>query len=96
MAADEVVFLFGLGVLYAIAYRLTENVLVLWPLLIPMGSFYAQLDSGDLVGELPWASTAGFGDVLLVMALVVWFAHRSERRRRIPRLPASAGGGNAR
>ena len=33
-----------------------------------------------LVGELPWASIAGFGDVLVVMALVVWFAHRSERR----------------
>jgi hypothetical protein len=56
------------------------------------GSFYAQLDSGDLVGELPWASIAGFGDVLVVMALVVWFAHRSERRHRIPRfLPAGGG-----
>jgi CAAX protease family protein len=92
MEAREMVFLFGLGVVYAIAYRLTENVLVLWPLLIPMGSFYAQLDSGDLVGELPWASIAGFGDVLVVMALVVWFAHRSERRHRIPRyLPAGGG-----
>ena len=59
MEAREMVFLFGLGVVYAIAYRLTENVLVLWPLLIPMGSFYAQLDSGDLVEELPWASIAG-------------------------------------
>jgi hypothetical protein len=55
-----------------------------------MGSFYAQLDSGDLVGELPWASIAGFGDVLVVMALVVWFAHRSERRHRIPRLLPNA------
>ena len=92
MDVDEMVFLFGLGVVYAIAYRLIENVLVLWPLLIPLGSFYAQLDSGDLVGELPWASIAGFGDVLVVMALVVWFAHRSERRHRISRLlPAKAG-----
>jgi uncharacterized protein len=97
MDADEMVFLFGLGVVYAIAYRLTENVLVLWPLLIPMGSFYAQLDAGDLVGDLPWASIAGFGDVLVVMAFVIWFANRSERRRRIPRLlPAQRGVATAR
>lgn len=95
MGMDEMVFLFGLGVVYAIAYRLTENVLVLWPLLIPMGSFYAQLDSGDLVGELPWASIAGFGDVLVVMGVVAWFAHRSERRRRIPRLSPGERGSNA-
>ena len=95
MGMDEMVFLFGLGVVYAIAYRLTENVLVLWPLLIPMGSFYAQLDSGDLVGELPWASIAGFGDVLVVMGVVAWFAHRSERRRRIPRLLPGERGSNA-
>lgn len=38
MGGDEMVFLFGLGVVYAVAYRLSENVLVLWPLLIPLGS----------------------------------------------------------
>ncbi len=81
MGADEMVFLFGLGVVYAIAYRLAGNVLVLWPLLIPLGSFYAQLDSGDLVGELPWGSVAGFADVLVAMAVVVWLAHRAERER---------------
>ncbi|MGA9162631.1 MAG: hypothetical protein WB297_17445, partial [Actinomycetota bacterium] len=81
MGADEMVFLFGLGVVYAIAYRLAGNVLVLWPLLIPLGSFYAQLDSGDLVGDLPWGSVAGFADVLVAMGVVVWLAHRSERRR---------------
>jgi hypothetical protein len=31
------VFLFGLGVIYAVAYRMVTNVLVLWPLLTPMG-----------------------------------------------------------
>lgn len=96
MGADEMVFLFGLGVVYAIAYRLARNVLVLWPLLIPLGSFYAQLDSGDLVGELPWGSVAGFADVLVAMAVVVWLAHRSERRRGVARRSsafAEAGAG---
>ena len=81
MAADEMLFLFGLGVVYAIAYRMTENVLVLWPLLTPLGSFFAQLEAGDLAGELPWAAIAGFADVLGLMALAVWLAFRRERRR---------------
>ena len=96
MGADEMVFLFGLGVVYAIAYRLAGNVLVLWPLLIPLGSFYAQLDSGDLVGDLPWGSVAGFADVLVAMGVVVWLAHRSERRRGVARRSsalAEAGAG---
>lgn len=82
MGGDEMVFLFGLGVVYAVAYRLFENMLVLWPLLIPLGSFFAQLEAGDLVGELPWASVAGFADVLVAMAVIVWLAVRSERKRR--------------
>jgi hypothetical protein len=81
MTADEMLFLFGLGVVYAIAYRLTENVLVLWPLLTPLGSFFAQLEAGDLAGELPWAAIAGFADVLGLMALALWLAIRRERRR---------------
>jgi hypothetical protein len=30
------VFLFGLGVVYAVAYACVTNLLVLWPLLLPM------------------------------------------------------------
>jgi membrane protease YdiL (CAAX protease family) len=79
MGAGEMGFLFGLGLLYAIAYRLTENVLVLWPLLTPLGAFYNNLEAGDI--ELPWASIAGFVDVAIVMAVVIGLAHRHERRR---------------
>ena len=75
------VFLFGLGVVYAVAYRLTENVLVLWPLLTPLGSFFAQLRSGDLAETLPWTSIAGFADVLGAMVVVIWLAARRERRQ---------------
>lgn len=81
-------FLFGLGIVYAIAYQLTGNTLVLWPLLTPLGSFFAQLSAGDLTGELPWASILGFADVLGLMALVIWLARRRERRR----LAARVGG----
>jgi uncharacterized protein len=82
MDGAEMFFLFALGIVYAAAYRLTENVLVLWPLLTPLGSFFAQLEAGDIRGELPWASMAGWGDVLGLMLLSVWLAHRREGKRR--------------
>jgi hypothetical protein len=78
MGASEMLFLFGLGVVYAIAYRIVGNVLVLWPLLTPIGAFFNNVEAGDIV--LPWASIAGFADVLALMAVVVWLAARHERR----------------
>ena len=80
MGAEEMVFLLGLGIVYAVAFRLVNNVLVLWPLLTPLGSFFAQLESGDLAGELPWAAILGFADVLGLMAAVIWVARRHERK----------------
>lgn len=92
MGSSEMVFLFGLGVVYAIAYRLVENILVLWPLLTPLGGFFNTMQAGDI--ELPWASIAGFADVLGVMAAVLWLAARHQRRTSIeaastPALPSS-------
>ena len=75
-------FLFGLGVVYAVAFATVRNVLVLWPLLIPMGTFFNNLRSGGF--ELPWASIFGFVDVLAVMVTVIWFARRKERRAATP------------
>jgi uncharacterized protein len=78
MPIRELTFLFGLGVVYAIAYRLVDNILVLWPLLTPIGAFFNNLEGGDIA--LPWASIAGFADVLAVMAAVIWLAFRHQRR----------------
>jgi uncharacterized protein len=80
MGAEEMVFLFGLGIVYAVAFRVANNILVLWPLLTPLGSFFAQLESGDLTGELPWAAILGFADVLALMAAVIWLARRHQRK----------------
>ena len=108
MGLDEMTFLLGLGVVYAIAYQLTSNLLVLWPLLTPLGSFFAQVDAGDI--DLPWASILGFLDVAAVMITVIVIAHRHERRVRLaeadtgqatqvlsgngPRRPTPAGSGD--
>jgi membrane protease YdiL (CAAX protease family) len=80
MGLDEMTFLFGLGIVYAIAYQLTGNLLVLWPLLTPLGSFYANVDAGDI--DLPWSSILGFLDVAAVMTTIIVVAHRHERRAR--------------
>jgi uncharacterized protein len=82
MGGRELVFLFGLGVIYAVAYRLVGNVLVLWPLLTPMGAFFNALDAGDIT--LPWASIAGFADVAAVMVTALVLAARHDRRRARP------------
>ena len=93
MGVRDIVFLTGLGVVYAVAFATVRNLLVLWPALTPLGSFYAQVDSGEI--ELPWASIAGFADVFVVMVLALWLGRRHARRvRRAPvgqewRTPAS-------
>ena len=74
MGSNELVFLTGLGVVYAVAFALARNVLVLWPLLTPLGSFYNAVDTGDI--DLPWASIAGFADVFALMAVALWLANR--------------------
>jgi len=86
MGSSEMLFLTGLGVVYATAFALTRSLVVLWPLLTPLGSVFAQLEAGDI--ELPWASIAGFADVLALMLVVLWLARRRIRRRAPGRAPS--------
>lgn len=79
MGSEEIVFLAGLGVVYAVAFRATRNILILWPLLTPLGSLFNNLEAGDIV--LPWASMAGFGQVLIAMVVVLWVAHQYWKRQ---------------
>jgi hypothetical protein len=79
MGITDMAFLTGLGVTYAVAFAVARNILVLWPLFTPLGSFYAQLKAGDI--ELPWASIMGFADVAGVMIAAIWLAHRHELKR---------------
>ncbi len=82
MGASELWFLLALGVVYAVAYRLTTNLLILWPLLTPMGAFFNNLRVGEI--DLPWESLLGFADVAMVMAAVIWLAHRRELKHLQP------------
>lgn len=84
MGPGEMWFLFALGIVYAVAYRLTDNILVLWPLLTPVGAFFNNLTAGDI--RLPWESILGFLDVAMVMGAALWLAHRHLRKA----LPAAS------
>ena len=79
MGLTEIGFLTGLGVVYSVAFSITRNVLVLWPLLTPLGSFYANVTAGDI--DLPWASILGFVDVAALMLAAFWFAERVHRHQ---------------
>jgi membrane protease YdiL (CAAX protease family) len=48
MGLTELGFLLGLGVVYGVAFATARNLLVLWPLLTPLGSFFANLEAGDI------------------------------------------------
>jgi CAAX protease family protein len=81
MGLSDMLFLFGLGVVYTVAYRITANVLAIWPLLTPLGGFFSQLKAGGMTGLLPWISMLGFADVLAVIAVAIWLTARHERRQ---------------
>lgn len=72
MTMSEVWFLFTLGLQFALAFRITKNVLVLWPFYTWIGGLYTNLEEGLV---LPLEATYGFIIVLvfmLVSIVLVW------------------------
>jgi membrane protease YdiL (CAAX protease family) len=79
MPLDEMVFLFFIGIMFAIAFRLTKSVLVLWPAFQPMGQLVTLIKDGL---SLPLISTLGFVEVLIAMLVLVWVAGRYYKKHR--------------
>jgi hypothetical protein len=78
MPLDEMVFLFFIGVMFAVVFRLTKNVFILWPVFQPMGQLVTLIN--DKL-TLPFISTLGFVDVLVAMLILVWLAGRYYRKQ---------------
>lgn len=78
MPMEEIRFLFLIGVLYAVVFRLTKSVFILWPVLQPMGQLVTLIRDGL---SLPLISTLGFVEVLVVMVVLIWLAGRYYRKR---------------
>jgi membrane protease YdiL (CAAX protease family) len=80
MPLEEMAFLFLVGILFAVTFRLTNSVFILWPVFQPIGQLLTLVR--DQLA-LPLLAAVGFGEVLVVMLVVVWLAARYARRHAI-------------
>lgn len=77
MPFEEIAFLFWIGVLYAVCFRLTRNLFILWPVFQPMGQLVTLIRDGL---SLPVLASLGFFEVLIVMLVLVWLVNRFYRK----------------
>lgn len=77
MPTSEMIFLFFIGIMFAVAFRLTRNVFILWPVFQPMGQL-VTLVKDELT--LPLLASLGFIDVLVLMFFLVWLAARYQKK----------------
>jgi hypothetical protein len=77
MPRDEMVFLFFIGVMYAVTFRLTKNIFILWPLFQPMGQLVTLIKDGL---DLPLLSGLGCSEALIGMLVLVWLAGRCAKK----------------
>lgn len=78
MPAGEIRFLFWIGIMFAVVFRLTKNVFILWPLFQPMGQLLTLIGDGL---ELPLLASLGFVEALALMFVLVWLARRYLHKR---------------
>jgi membrane protease YdiL (CAAX protease family) len=80
MPTSEMIFLFFIGIMFAVVFRLTKNIFVLWPLFQPMGQLITLIKDGL---PLPLLASLGFIEVLIVMLVLVWLAARYQKKHHI-------------
>jgi uncharacterized protein len=77
MPAGEMAFLFFIGVMYAVAFRITKSVFILWPVFQPMGQLVTLIKDGL---SLPLIASLGFFEALILMGFVIWFANKRSKK----------------
>lgn len=77
MPVGEMVFLFFIGVMYAVAFRITKNIFILWPIFQPMGQLVTLIRDGL---PLPLIASLGFIEALILMWVLVWLATRYQKK----------------
>jgi len=79
MPSSEMIFLFFIGLMFSIVFRLTKNILILWPVFQPMGQLVTLIKDQLM---LPPIAALGFFEVLLIMLVLVWLSHRFYKKHR--------------
>jgi len=88
MTGAEMATLFVIGLVYAGVFRLTKNILIIWPFLTPSGGLFNNIREGL---SIPFAATWGFGDTLIVMAGVLVCGEVMRRRLALRGTPGQKG-----
>lgn len=80
MDLGEMWFLFKLGIQFALAFRLTKNILVLWPFYTWIGGMYSNIEDGLI---MPFEATYGFVIILGLMigSILVTYARKVRRNK---------------
>jgi hypothetical protein len=77
MPASEMLFLFLIVIMYAVVFRLTKSVFILWPLLQPTGQLMTLVKDKLF---LPPLASLGFFEALILMLVLVWLAERYQKK----------------
>lgn len=77
MTVAEMAYLFGLGLVFGAAFRLTRNIFLLWPFYTPVGGLYTTLSDGL---TMPFEASYGFLLTLGLMAVVLIVSVRLQRQ----------------
>jgi membrane protease YdiL (CAAX protease family) len=78
MPVSDIFFLFFIGLMFAIVFRLTKNIFILWPIFQPMGQLITLIPENL---PLPAIAALGFFEVLIGMLVLVWLANRYYRKQ---------------
>lgn len=73
MPMSEIYFLFFIGLLYGLSFRLTRNILILWPFFQPIGQLVTLIKDNL---ALPPIAALGFFEALIAMVAILWFAEK--------------------
>lgn len=77
MPWSEMAFLFVIGLVYGLVFRITKSVFILWPVLQPMGQLVTLTEDGMV---LPPIAILGFAEVFMAMGVVLFFAWKHKRK----------------